>query len=174
MASTYELRHLRAATRRALAGIDGALKRLYAVHERDSFVPLAEYLWWAISTDDLLSDRRLLTQSFHYRSDRNNDTGGQVVAGLRYARNADGHSMLTVTRTEGGLGWPATWPISFPPIVSYWMDADDVPPPDRPSPTNRRAYEQRLARQPVRATAQGARDWLAMQVQRLDHQELDE
>ena len=125
------------------------------------FVPLAEALWWAVSTDDgferlASSDPGYRPNRGDYQQARNKDQYGQVLCGLRYARDRCGHQLALVA-IETGLGFPRTYPITYGEYFR-WRWFDQLPPPDRhyPSGRLRPVYDQLLAGHPASRTLEWA------------------
>lgn len=145
--------------RRAEQGFNSAYGRLIEQGQKHHFVPLTEFCWWAISLDEGLREVRP-----DYLSRRNTHPHGQVVTGIKRIRNVLGHQRLIVTRQEGGLSFPVTFPISFPPVVARWVDAETLPEPNTPEPTNDRYYRQYVAGRTLDETADAVRRWLMGEV----------
>jgi hypothetical protein len=108
--------------------------------------------------DELARNKRMI-----YAEVRNADPDGQVVAGLRYVRNALGHSLLTVTESEGGLRFPISFPLSIGPIVTRWKSAEDVR-VNMPQERNRRYYSEWVAGRVVEETRVAAHRWHSRQI----------
>lgn len=77
----------------ALQGVVGAADRYRRAREAEAgtdtaarlSVPLAEALWWARALEEQLEDWE------SYKDRRRSDSLGQVMIGIRYARNPAGH-----------------------------------------------------------------------------------
>ncbi len=80
--------------------LEAAVERLERVRPGDaerSFAAVGEALWWAVALDGYLT----VWQGFpDYKERRGNDQGGQLLEGIRYARNAIGHHVAVVELLE--------------------------------------------------------------------------
>ena len=137
----------------ALSGFARALKRLEAASAtaEEMFISLSEALWWAVSVDDGFEDLARNDQSYRpnvgdYQAARNNDTEGQVLRGLRYARNRCVHQRASVTSA-----WSPTVTALMKkgdglPSIS-WRKSADLPSPDPrfENKTLRAEYDRLLA-----------------------------
>jgi hypothetical protein len=97
-----------------------------------------------------------------YRTRRDADTGGRVVRGLAWARNAVIHDLLNVHVIQGGF----TFPLAFPAIETWgawWLRRDQVVVTFLDSrPGNEKANDEHVAGRPVLTTLREAQDFLFM------------
>ncbi|MGC2206892.1 MAG: hypothetical protein WA724_03445 [Candidatus Dormiibacterota bacterium] len=129
----------------------------------DIFGPLGETLFWIVALDDTLNE----TSGIAYRGPRDADPAGQLIPGLRYARNkvAHGVDVTTVSDRYGGavlglmqlgvgrLGDPAEhrWKAGLPPSGRDHKDQND-------------AYDAHLAQRGILPTIDAALDYIRRQV----------
>ncbi|OXM70795.1 MULTISPECIES: hypothetical protein [Amycolatopsis] len=144
----------------AVRALQDALRRLrlerYDVDK--AYAPTGETLFWLGSCDeglqDLLGDR--------YRAARQGDPEGQLIAGIRWARNRMTHQRAIVIQRNHGseLG---TWILGQGRLGTrdemYWAPADGVPADPRYD-RGRDVYEDQLAGQPVIPTAEATVRWI--------------
>jgi hypothetical protein len=143
---------------RAVYAFDAARKRLEAaVPDRDeAFAPLAEACWWAVCVHEGLRTHG----GVDYDSGWPDFAGGQIVRGLVYARNMIGHQRVTsVQQLSEAREVPEFWSLVQVQELR-WLDADDLPDPDRSQPENRKAYADFVAGREVTGTLLLAASWL--------------
>lgn len=108
----------------ALRGLDAAgVRCLQATGLASMMIPLSEALYWAAVLDDALRDNE-------YERERQSDTTGCLIPGLRYARNFHTHQLIASAEIRGGLTVPFTVPISIPTYIA-WRQLEDLPEPER-------------------------------------------
>ena len=165
----------------AVHGFEEAVHRYEAVraasHQpHQSFVPLAEALWWAISADEGF---QTTMTDWGYQVRRDAHHAGQVIRALRYARNRVGHQRALVIRTihhsgyqqdpDGGWyrtyrqdaegRWYRTYEHDF-----YWRSLDELPEPDprHSDVVGKNAYKQLLEGKSAERTLDDCHTWLTL------------
>lgn len=129
-----------------------------ASKERDNdlvFIGYVETTLWVCALDDLL-----VKADPNYEVRRDGDEGGNVLRGLRWARNQGVHQLIALHRDAGGFKFPMTFPASttFEPV---WLPRSEVPPPDQRQHSGE-AYDLHVACRSVYATLHQAQDFLWM------------
>lgn len=137
----------------AWQGYEDARKR----HEQDAirtgadpkraYSSAVESVYWAA-----LIDEQLRTW-VDYEQVKRGVPGGQLLPGVRYARNLQTHQLpLTLRQTNGAI-FPIRFPTVFREVV--WHNADALPEPDktnRHTAGQRAAFQQYMAGKPTRHT----------------------
>jgi hypothetical protein len=146
------------AVRRVQAAIRESVARTRKASEgRDNdfvFIGYVETIVWACALDDLLTK-----MDPDYEERRNADPGGQVLRGMRWARNQGVHQLLALHRDGGGLAFPATFPATFP-YQPVWLDRTATAPKAKRQPANEQAYDQFVAGKSVAETLDGVQSFL--------------
>jgi hypothetical protein len=124
----------------------------------DVFIPLTEALWWACSVDEGFED----LDGTGYKTDRDQDTRGRVLRGLRYARNRCGHQRAMIVERSYGHTFPVTFPLTYTPFFT-WRPLNELPPPDPKfrDQEGKDAYRKSLARKPAADTLDYTAQWFA-------------
>lgn len=168
-----ESQDLRLMVRAALEGFEAARQRLDAVAAPGArpdavFAPLAEALWWTVSANDGIEDlaeggalERWSSKSA-YREERDRDSSGRVLAGLRYARDRCGHQ-LALAALEDGLRLPFRLP-NTTGMFFRWRPSDNLPQPRNKQHREqadkmRPAYDTWLSGNPATMTITSAARW---------------
>lgn len=145
----------------ALKGFEAACDRWESARagldEAESFVPLAECLWWAVSIDE----RCDTLEGASYRKRRDADPDGRLLPGVQWARNRTGHDQAMVLRYHPGaeLG-RLVLDVSALDTSSQliWRSATDLPPGR--GHRQRDVYVKHLEGKPVSGTVAALRRWL--------------
>lgn len=151
---------------RSLDAAEEALSRLRSAVESDlhqAFVPLGEALWWVVITEGLVGR--------HVPSYRDHQSGrqGQVLPGLRHARNIVAHGVnpARVLASEVSF-FPESWEsarwLRLAPATLTWVGAEDLPPSHDGRLSSyklERAYESELAGGAVIPILEEALEYLA-------------
>ena len=90
---------------------------------------------------------------------RDADQDGQVLRGLRWARNQGLHELVNLHRVAGGLTFPMTFPIRFSNNL-VWLERSETAPNAWSNARNERAYDQFVARRSVEGTLRAAQRFL--------------
>lgn len=138
-----------------LLGLDAARGRHRGTEGlRSTIVPLSEALYWAAVLDDAM-------RSEEYERERVSQSVGQVLPGLRYARNFHTHELVASIELRGGLTVPFTVPFSIRTQV-VWRRLKDLPEPARASkftPAHQNGYAKFLAGELPAETLEKASRW---------------
>ena len=150
---------------RSLDAADQALSRLSAAVQNDlhqAFAPLGEVLWWIAIAEDLVGG--------HDPSYRDHQSGrqGQVLLGLRHARNIVAHGVNPARVLASEISFfPEAWErdrwLRLAPATLTWAGTEDLPPTHDDRHVSRkldRAYESELAGEAVVPTLQEAIKYL--------------
>jgi len=111
---------------------------------------------WVAATDDALMSQPT------YRGRRDKHPDGQVIDGLRLARNAVVHGAVLATESEG-LKFPLEYPMDFGPMV--WVAYERLTAQWQPMgkladlTVQRAAYEAHVSRQELRVPVARALSW---------------
>jgi hypothetical protein len=146
------------AVRRVQLALREAVARTnHASGRRDDdlvFIGYVETTMWACALDELLPKI-----DPEYEGRRDEDPGGQVLRGLRWARNQGVHQLMGLHRDAGGFTFPLTFPAStsFAPV---WLQRSETKGHPRPQPQNEQAYDKHVAGQLVAATLTNAQRFL--------------
>lgn len=136
------------------------------------FVAITEALWWARAIDE--NFRKIgkpNSASVSYASAAAADDDGQILPGVRYARNRSGHQLHLATT----LTWPlirGMLPLTalreghrpvFSSWVIVWRPFAALPPPDpqHQDLAGQRGYKEHLAGQIVSVTLEQLSRWFA-------------
>jgi hypothetical protein len=77
--------------------------------------------------------------------------GAEIMGGVRFARNRVHHQRAAAIRLDhGGFGFPMTFPLVFREWV--WLDADQLPPSDRPDPEGESIYRAQMQGRPAKTS----------------------
>jgi hypothetical protein len=121
------------------------------IEGRSAYFALFEALNWAVSLDELIANTDAAGWAW-----RDGVAGGDVVRGLRYARNLTHHQWADALRFDVGLlPGPSLFPSPtlFPRAASWrWRDLADLPTAGRPDVRGEATYRRLLAGQPPPAT----------------------
>lgn len=121
-----------------LRGLRDASERLREVEgtpdEQGTAVAITEAAMWICSLDELWWDVS------GYAEARESDGEGQLVPGVRWARNRGLHEVLAVHETTEGRSYPKRFPMRFWTV--RWRT--DVGEGRRPDPLKRAVYDERL------------------------------
>jgi len=159
--------------RAALKGFENARQRFISqavpgAAPEDVFAPLSEALWWVVTVDDGFGDLAGTRAGYRpnlgdYQTARSKDRCGQVLNGLRYARDRCGHQRALVAAEEG-LSLPFTLPVVLGEFFR-WRRSDQLPPPDRNfrSKELRPDYDRLLAGRPASESLESAAKWYAQE-----------
>jgi|ERR1035441_1435103 hypothetical protein len=159
--------------RTALKGFDSARQRFISAAvpgaaPEDVFIPLSEALWWAVTTDDGFEDLARTGAGYRpnlgdYRTARTKDPHGQVLNGLRYARDRCGHQRALVAM-EQDLSLPFTLPVVLGKFFR-WRRSDQLPPADPRvrSKELQPEYDRLLAGQLASKPLESAAKWFAQE-----------
>lgn len=108
--------------------LEKARERLRAALEsrnnKEIYTATGELLLWVLTTDEWHCKH----YKKKYTDRRDNDVKGRTLPGLRHAYNAMKHDMnfITIHQKKGGLTFPFSFPLSFPPITVRWTSGDDL------------------------------------------------
>ncbi len=146
--------------RRAERALDGALSRLDAderntVDPDDLYAVVGEALGWLIALD-----KWHLIETPGYAAARAADPDGQLLVGLKYARNRVQHGLRAMLGVSGGFGFPMRFPLKFSEFV--WHNIPRYP-EDKSHPDQRRGYDELLVGEMARTTLRRGRDFLFRQ-----------
>lgn len=118
------------------------------------FLDLTEALWWSRCVDEGIKD----AVGGKYEAARDADWSGGHVLGMRLPRNSASHQQaLTVTDAEDLHHLP--FPLSMRKRHVIWRPLAEIRFGIKPARNVARAYEERLAGNPVTASLNAARDW---------------
>jgi len=127
--------------------------------ERDNdfvFIGYVETTLWACALDDLLQSDPT------YVGRRDEDPGGRILGGLRWARNQGVHQLINLHEDRGGF----TFPMSFPTRTTFepvWLSRGEAAVSKaRPQPDNEERYDSFVAGRSVGGTLEAAQDFLWM------------
>jgi len=160
----------------ALKGFGSARQRFLAqatpsAAPEDVFVPLSEALWWTVSADDGFEYLARTDPSYRpnlgdYRQARDKHQYGQLLRGLRYARDRCGHQRALVA-VETGLTFPIAFPVAFGEFFR-WRRSDQLPLPDPnfQSAALQPDYNSLLAGRPAAQTIEAAAKWFEQEQSR--------
>lgn len=117
---------------------------------------VAEAIAWACALDEYFkqSDRA-------YEACRDDDRNGELMRGVRYARNRALHQFAAVVEITDGAALPMVFEA---PLWEFsWRPAARLPPPTpgRDNAVQRAIYEDKLAGVPVRFTLDALQVWFA-------------
>jgi hypothetical protein len=138
--------------------VDATERHAAASGLRETFVPLAEALYWAATIDDNL---RFETW---YEPERAAHPDGCVMPGIRYARNFSTHEIIALT--EAGPAY-----LTFPLFKSgslyeshmLWLPFEDLPSPRQSSKFTvgqQESYRTHLAGHTTPSTLSRVQSWL--------------
>ncbi len=139
-------------TAQGTAGRDAAARLL---------VPLTEALWWARALDEYLDTQGADREA--YREKRRTHRLGQVMIGVRYARNRAGHQLARVLDYREGVTIPVRLPFRMGDYKWRPLSQLPPPPPDKPDHRGKEAYDRLLAIQPVTNTLDDVTAWFREQ-----------
>ncbi len=146
------------AVRRVQTAIRHAVARTQLGIEQNDhdlvFIGYVETVVWACALDELLERM----EPGAYAERRDGDPGGQVLRGLRWARNQGVHQLLVLHRQVGGMMLPMILPGG--PSVLVWAERSQAVPNARSQPKNERPYDQFVAGNQVAATLADAQRFL--------------
>ena len=130
--------------------------------EMDVFGTLTEALWWTTAVDEGFED----LDGDGYKSEREAEWLGRHLVGLRHARNQAGHQRAFMVRSEGGLTFPVTFPLTIPPMRVVWRPVEELPPPSpdhdgKIAKARREQYATLLVGRPVAESLNHAAAWFA-------------
>lgn len=147
------------AVRRTQAAIREALARIHkasCARDLDLFSSsAAEASMWMLALDE-----HLRASDPTYEQRRDSDTGGQILRGLRWARNAAVHELVEIHDTRTGKTAPV--PASFE--LASWCQRNSVCGQLTSQPKNEAAYDRYVAGEPVQVSLGRAQDFLWMRV----------
>lgn len=131
-----------------------------------TYFALFESLNWAVALDEYVSENWFpdgVSLKWKWR-DHVDGEGGEIVRGVRFARNRVHHQWADAVRcSTGGFQFPIV-----APIVSHewcWRSADSLPTSDKNSGIKQ--YETHLSQRPVRTTLSALRSvYWAIQVEK--------
>jgi hypothetical protein len=142
----------------ALLGFHGALLRFRAAaiqnHAEHGFLAATECLWWACTLDEqLMAKSRGNPDGDWYEAAREKHYDGQILRGLRYARNRTTHALPMTLEDSPGEPWPAL----------LWQPLDGLPEPPETNPdaVGAKRYAEQMASNEVRPTLERAARWFA-------------
>jgi hypothetical protein len=162
--------------RTALRGFGMARQRFVSVAApgtppEDVFIPLSEALWWAVIADDGFEDLAGIGTGYRpnlgdYKTSRSKDPHGQVLNGMRYARDRCGHQRALVA-AEDDLTLPFTGPIMMGKFFR-WRRSDQLPPADPRfrSKQLQPEYDRLLAGRLASESLEAATKWFAQEYAR--------
>ena len=108
------------------------------------YASLGETLWWIFALDEHYRHRN----QHIYESYRDGDTDGQVVAGLRLARNRVGHQLAMMLEDPRDHFTLAQRSLASPADLAQlvWRRLEDLPPgdPKKESESQAKAYKKHL------------------------------
>jgi hypothetical protein len=116
---------------------------------------LCHALFWACALDEWLKRRHPSSHEGFVKS----DPDGEVMKGLRYARNRVVHQFQQLLYLGSGPSFPIRLPVVF--FEYKWKPSARLPPPDLkyPQADLRAAYDARLARKAARHTLSQVRQF---------------
>lgn len=132
----------------ALSRFEAAAKTL---DPKATYVPLFEALNWAVALDD--------RTAAHFVPDgkpigfgwRGRIPYGEIMAGVRFARNSVHHQWSDALELRGGAHLPLTFAVTFSEWT--WRSADQLPAPDKqPHPEGERSYREEMEGRPARVS----------------------
>lgn len=135
-----------------LRGYEQALARLMLAIEGNNEVAarhaLFETLHWAVTIDDWLQKYWQPTGKKLGETWRAWWNEAASMQGVRAARNRVHHDWAIAVRVDTpGRRYPRRYPTRYFELL--WRDLGELPPPDKPRPSQDRAYRQHLEGQPV-------------------------
>src|SRR5579875_3623481 len=147
-----------AALSEALGRMDVAWRLQDTMHFENASV---EAMMWVVAMDDHLRADPA------YVSRRDGDVGGRIVRGLRWARNAAVHQLVSVHVTPPqGMTFPMTFPLTFERAAT-WRPRTEISGVHRRQPDNEAAYDSAIAGQPVQQTLRDAAHFLMLTAARM-------
>jgi len=123
----------------------------------DAFAPLGETLTWLCAADEMFE-----RDEPSYAGNRELDSIGRTLRGLRYARNQTVHgtTVTSVATRVQGASFPMSFPVSFSTRL-IWTPQSDLPPVPQPRPAQEAAYANYLASRDVVPSLHAAVAYLA-------------
>lgn len=116
------------------------------------FPSALEALFWVRVLDEQFS-----RNDATYRERRDMDADGQVLHGVRWARNAATHELAMPFSYRDGISWPITFPTTWGDFV--WHETAAVP-GSATDKKGRTSYEQHLSGQALKHTLSAGERWL--------------
>lgn len=136
------------------SGYLGASRRFHdASKERDkvaAFHPLFEALNWAVALDNRIGAHWAPEGKPLGWEWRERVSNGDLVQGLRWARNSVHHQWSDALVATDGRRYPKTYPVVY--FEWLWRPASDYPRLKKIRPNGQAAYERRLQGTPARVT----------------------
>ena len=115
-----------------------------------TYAPVFESLNWAVALDDRVRQHWAPEGAVLGWGWRDRVPGGEVVAGVRFARNRIHHQWSDALRLDaGGAQFPIRFPMTFAEWV--WRDASQLP-EGRPDPDGEARYREQLVGRAARIT----------------------
>jgi hypothetical protein len=116
-----------------------------------TFTSVFEVLNWSVALEDRIRKHWAPEGAPLDWAWRERAPGGEVMGGIRFARNSVHHDWSDALEPPRGLTFPMTFPITF--ADWQWRPADDLPPPGKPPrQDDRDVYVARVEGRSVRTT----------------------
>lgn len=129
------------------------------------YAALGETLWWVFSLDEHY--RHHFGKA--YEKHRDDDSHGQVILGLRFARNKVGHQLaLLVADPSGRSVFDSAANTGFTLGQLVWRRSGDILGAEKQDDPQRRCYDRWLAENPVRYGIRHANYFFIRRRDRLD------
>jgi len=144
----------------ALDALEQAYQRLqqYRLDIRRAYAPPGETLFWALSCDEGFEE---LIGAGTYETMKASDPDGQILGGIKWARNRVGHQRALILRRQYGTV-PGKWILGLGVLGTVddmlWADTSTIPPGR--SAIGRSTYANRMSGHPVIEAIASARRWL--------------
>jgi hypothetical protein len=144
--------------RRGQTALRDAMVRLHLANDAQDgdrfFAAAVEASMWAVAMDDFLKD-----EDASYASRRDADPAGQIVLGLRWARNQGIHNLMSVHRMESGRTYPRVYPMTYE-VIAKWLPRNLVPKELKlPQKANKENYDAAIVGTNVLDTLERAREF---------------
>lgn len=115
-----------------------------------AFLPLFETLNWAVALEDRIRQHWAPEGKPLDWEWRERVSGGELMQGVRWARNGVHHRWSDALAPSEGFQFPITFPLAF--FEWVWRPTTELPELARPYPEGQVAYEHHLQGRPARVT----------------------